>query len=80
MHGAKIAYGSFLNAVISFVVVASVVYFLIVKPLGWLLIKVGVPPMPGTKMCPHCFSAIPAAAIRCGYCTQEQPALSAETV
>ena len=78
VHGAKIAYGNFLNATISFAIVACVVYFLIVKPLGWLLIKVGVPPMPGTKMCPHCFSAIPAAAVRCGFCTQEQPELATE--
>lgn len=74
VHGAKIAYGNFLNAVIAFVLVACVVYFLIVTPLSYLLLKVGVPPMPGTKICPHCLSAIPGAAMRCGFCGQEQSA------
>lgn len=38
---------------IAFVLIACVVSFLIVTPLGYLLFKVGVPPMPGTNGCPH---------------------------
>lgn len=70
VHGANVTYGNFLNAVISFVIIVSVVHFLIVTPLGFLLTRVGVPPLAGTKPCPYCFSVIPVQATRCGFCTQ----------
>lgn len=70
VNGANVAYGNFLNAVISFVIIVSVVHFLIVTPLGFLLTRVGVPPMAGTKPCPYCLSTIPVQATRCGFCTQ----------
>ena len=70
VNGANITYGNFLNAVISFVIIVSVVHFLIVTPLGFLLTKVGVPPLAGTKPCPYCLSNIPGQATRCGFCTQ----------
>jgi large conductance mechanosensitive channel len=67
--------GSFLNAVISFFIVASVVYFAIVLPLNTLQARLKKlipepPPPPSTRTCPECLSEIPLAAKRCAYCTQ----------
>lgn len=73
IYGAKIAYGSFLNAAISFVLVACVVYFVIVTPLGYLLAKIGVPPLPATRSCPECFSTVSELATRCAFCTVHIP-------
>ena len=64
--------GSFLNAVVSFLIVASVVYFAIVLPLNALQarLKKTEPAVPTTKVCPECLSAIPLAARRCAHCGQ----------
>jgi large conductance mechanosensitive channel len=60
-----IAYGNFLNDVISFVIIAFVV-FLIVKAVNRL--RAAPPPPPNTKDCPRCFTAIPLEASRCAAC------------
>ena len=65
--------GSFLNAVISFFIVGTVVYFAIVLPLNALQsrLKKPSPDAPSTlKTCPECLSEIPLAAKRCAHCTQ----------
>jgi large conductance mechanosensitive channel len=65
--------GNFLNAVISFLIVASVVYFGVVLPTNKFLEhfkKSDSPAEPTTKPCPECLSAIPIAARRCSFCTQ----------
>jgi large conductance mechanosensitive channel len=71
LNGAKITYGNFLNSLISFLLIAAAVYFLVVAPLNTLLarIKLTAPPPP-TKPCPECLSDIPAAAKRCSHCGQ----------
>lgn len=76
VHGGKVAYGNFLNAIIAFILICAVVFFLIVTPLGYLLLKVGVPILPGTKGCPWCLSEIPPLATVCRFCTREVPAES----
>ena len=68
-HGADIMYGNFLNALISFLLIASVVYFLIVTPMQYLLKRL-LQPAVSTKVCPQCLSDIPFAATRCKYCTE----------
>ncbi len=71
VNGSKILYGSFLNALISFVLIALAVYFFIVAPLNaWeARRKRGeVPPDPTTKKCHECLSEIPIAAKRCAHC------------
>ncbi len=71
VHGGKILYGSFLNAVIDFLLKAAVVYFLVVVPLNYLLAKVKGPvpaAPPATKTCAECLSDIPLAARRCKFC------------
>ena len=65
--------GSFLNAVIGFLIVATVVYFFVVLPLNTLQnrLKKPAPEAPSTlKTCPECLSEIPLAAKRCANCTQ----------
>jgi len=72
----EIKVGDFLNAVISFVIVAAVVYFGVVVPMGWFLkrMKKGeAAPAPDTKKCPECLSDIPLAARRCAHCAQPVP-------
>ncbi|MHB1936212.1 MAG: large conductance mechanosensitive channel protein MscL [Acidobacteriaceae bacterium] len=73
VHGGAITYGNFLNALISFLIVATVIYFGVVLPVGKLLARFNKPvPVtpPATKTCPECLSDIPAAARRCSHCTQ----------
>ena len=66
-----IAYGALINDVISFLIIAFVI-FLIVKAVNRL--KAAPPPPPNTKDCPHCLTAIPVAATRCAACCAEVPA------
>lgn len=72
LHGGVIKYGDFLNALISFLIVAATVYFLVVLPVNTLLAKFRRPPapVPEQKSCPECLSPIPAAARRCAHCAQ----------
>jgi large conductance mechanosensitive channel len=65
--------GSFLNATVSFLIVATVVYFAIVLPLNHFQARFKKPEpevAPTTKPCPECLSDIPLAAKRCAYCAQ----------
>jgi large conductance mechanosensitive channel len=73
LNGTPIYIGNFLNAAISFFIVACVVYFAVVLPLNALMArfkKPEPPAPPATKTCPECLSEIPLAARRCAYCTQ----------
>jgi len=73
LNGTPIYIGNFLNAVIAFLIVASVVYFAIVLPLNTLMarLKKPEPAAPAaTKICSECLSEIPLAAKRCAHCAQ----------
>lgn len=63
-----INYGVFVNAIITFLVVAIVLFF-VVKAYS----KVTKPKAATTKDCPFCISAIPLTATRCPQCTSELP-------
>ena len=63
-----ITYGVFLNDIISFLIIAFVV-FMVVKAVNRL--KAQPPAPPNTKDCPYCLTAIPLAATRCSACTSE---------
>jgi large conductance mechanosensitive channel len=72
LNGAVISYGTFLNALISFLLVAAAVYFFIVAPMNaWKARseREGTPVDPTTRKCPECLSDIPIKARRCAYCT-----------
>lgn len=64
-------YGTFINTIISFIIVAFAV-FMLIRSINKLKRKEEAPPPePTTKECPHCFSTIPIKAIRCPLCTSE---------
>jgi large conductance mechanosensitive channel len=69
---ARLRYGAFLDALISFVLVAAAIYFFVVGPLNALEARRqrGAEETPTTKSCPECASEIPVAARRCPMCTQ----------
>lgn len=72
INDSEFKYGHFLNAAISFVLVASAVFFFVVKPMNILVSRSRreAPADPTTKKCPECQSEIPVDARRCKFCTQ----------
>ena len=64
-------YGAFFNALISFLIIAAVVYFLVVKPMAALLARSTRVKEATERDCPECLSSIPIAARRCKYCTAD---------
>jgi large conductance mechanosensitive channel len=72
INGSHFLYGSFINALITFLIIAAVVYFFVVKPVSALLERLMPKKEIGpTRECPECLSDIPAAARRCSFCTSE---------
>lgn len=72
LNGSKFMYGSFLNALISFLIVALAIYFFVVLPINALIARTkrGETVDPSTKKCSECLSDIPVSAKRCAHCTQ----------
>jgi len=68
LHGSAIHYGNFLNALISFVIVAAVVFFGVIKPVNHLTSRFSKSDSK-TTTCPECLSDIPKGAKRCAFCT-----------
>lgn len=70
VNGSKFLYGEFINAIISFVIIAAAVYYLVVLPINALVARAHTEPPadPTTKKCPECLSEIPIAARRCAHC------------
>jgi large conductance mechanosensitive channel len=72
LNGSKFLYGDLVNAIVTFVVIAAVVFFLVVKPTNSLLARLGrLPKEDPARTCPECLSDVPAGARRCMYCTSE---------
>ncbi len=72
INNSKFLYGDFINAVISFLLIAAAVYYFIILPMNTLIARARrgqVPPDPTTKKCPECLSEIPIDARRCAFCT-----------
>lgn len=74
LNGSQFMYGHFLNALISFLLVASAIFFFVVKPMNVLIARSHKEPPadPSTKKCEECLSEIPIKAKRCAFCTQKQ--------
>lgn len=72
INSSQFMYGDFINALISFVLVAAAIFFFVVKPINLLISRAHQePPVdPTTKKCPECLSEIPIIAKRCAHCTQ----------
>lgn len=67
-------WGDFVSSVISFVIIAAVVFFLVVQPINKLQSlanKRKTPEEPTDRKCPECLSSIPKAATRCAFCTSK---------
>ena len=74
VNGSRFLVGDFLNAVVSFLLIAAAVYFFVVVPANHLNARLrrGEPsPDPTTKKCPECLSEIPLDARRCAFCTTQ---------
>ncbi|MEW2357947.1 large conductance mechanosensitive channel protein MscL [Spirillospora sp. NPDC029432] len=71
LNGTTFPYGLFLTALISFLIVAAVVYFLVVLPMSKILERLVKAEEATEKACPHCLSDIPVKATRCKFCTSE---------
>lgn len=83
INGSQFGLGKFLNAVVAFLIIALVVFFLVVKPMNALMerSKREEPEDPMLKKCPFCMTDINVEATRCPNCTSEIPAVaSAATI
>jgi large conductance mechanosensitive channel len=79
INNSKFYIGDFINAVITFLIIATVIFFFVVKPVNMLmnLRKTEMPAGLPTRDCPFCLSNVPLAATRCAFCTSELPAPAA---
>ncbi|MEV4079018.1 large conductance mechanosensitive channel protein MscL [Nonomuraea fuscirosea] len=69
VNGSRFLYGDFLNHLLSFLIIAAVVYWLIVAPMTRLISLFDRNKAATTKQCPECLSDIPVEARRCANCT-----------
>lgn len=79
VNNSRFLIGDFINALLSFLVIALVVYYFVVVPVNHLMdrFKGEEPVGPKTRECPYCLSKIPEAATRCAFCTADVPAVGA---
>lgn len=77
VNGSRFLYGEFINAVVAFLMIGAVVYFLVVVPVNTFTARMrrgDAAPDPTTKKCPECLSEVPIAARRCAFCASPFPA------
>jgi large conductance mechanosensitive channel len=74
INGSKFPVGDFINAIVSFLLIATAVYYFVVLPVNAFMARIKrtpPPPDPTTKKCPECLSEIALAAKRCAFCTTQ---------
>ena len=73
INGSVFRYGDFFNALLTFLIIAAVIFFFVVKPLNTLMarMKPEQPVDKPTRECPECLSQVPEAARRCSFCTSQ---------
>ena len=78
-HGVMVNLGALINAVISFLIVALVLYFFVVRPVSAFMSRYNPPPKaePTTRDCPYCLQSVPLKATRCAFCTSPLPPVDA---
>ena len=71
VRGSSFPIGAFINALLSFLIIAAVVFFFVVKPMNALLERMRREPTPDplTAKCPECLSEVQVGARRCPFCT-----------
>jgi large conductance mechanosensitive channel len=72
LHHSRLMYGDFVNNIVSFLIIATTVFFFVVQPLNKLMAKLNPKDEvegPAERQCPECLSAVPAEATRCKFCT-----------
>ncbi len=82
VNGSKFMIGKFINAIVSFLLIAAAIYFFVVVPMNAIMARMRrgeAPPDPTTQKCPECLSEVPIAARRCAFCTSPLPSKSVRT-
>ena len=80
IHGSVFQIGDFINALISFLIIALVIFLFVVRPMTAILAEIKKHEKqvePDTHECPFCLNKIPLKATRCGFCTSEVAAVAA---
>ena len=72
VNGSAFRYGLFINALISFLLIAAAIYFVVVLPMNKLAERRARGADPTVKECPECLSEIPHMARKCAFCGSEQ--------
>ena len=70
VNNSKFLYGEFINALISFLLIAAAVYYFVVVPVNAMMKRFEQQALPDKKKCPECRSDIPLDARRCAFCAQ----------
>ena len=67
----EIRYGNVLTAIVNFLIIAAVLFFIVVRPVNALMarFKPETPEPETTRECPYCLSKVPQAASKCAFCT-----------
>lgn len=74
LNGSRFLYGDFINAVVSFLMIAAAIFFLVIQPLNKLTAysnRNKTAEEPTEKKCKYCLSTIPKDAVRCAFCTSK---------
>lgn len=74
--GGKVLVGTFINAILTFLILAAVIYFFVVQPVNAMVARYKPKEnevAPTTRDCPYCFSSVNIMATRCAYCTSPLP-------
>ena len=78
INGSEFLYGQFIDALLAFLIIAAVVFFLVIKPVNALMDRLQPAPAVDveTRACPECISDIPISATRCAFCTSKVDPIS----
>jgi large conductance mechanosensitive channel len=80
VHHSEFKYGAFINALLSFVIIAAVIYYLVVGPANRITSLATRNKEATERDCPQCLQSIPVAASRCMFCTSEVPPVTPSPV
>ena len=73
VHHSRFLYGSFINALLSFAIIAAAIYYIVVFPTTRITELANRNKAATQRDCPECLQSIPVGAKRCMFCTAEVP-------